>query len=103
MRFLSSCYSEKNQQVICSDDDRNGREIRLGVDYSAFSSSMIPHQTFQNQWMQEYGAFYCIFCINHQDNTALQWLKPEVNLNFIKKRKQKKKSRQLVLRNGGLG
>lgn len=42
--------------------------------------------------MQEYGAFYCIFCINHQDNTALQWLKPEVNLNFIKKRKQKKKA-----------
>lgn len=41
--------------------------------------------------MQEYGAFYCIFCINHQDNTALQWLKPEVNLNFIKKKKAKKK------------
>lgn len=72
-------------------EEESGGWTRLGVVYSALGTSMIPHQTFQNQWMQEYGAVYCIFCINHQDNTALLWLKMKWIWIFFK-------SRQLVLR-----
>lgn len=67
-------------------EEESGGWTRLGVVYSALGTSMIPHQTFQNQWMQEYGAVYCIFCINHQDNTALLWLKMKWIWIFLKSR-----------------